>query len=309
MDLTIIIVNWNTKNLLQQCLASLEANPPACSSEIIVVDNGSVDGSQAMVQRDFPLVTLIANEENKGFAAANNQAILTSQGENILLLNSDTIVLPNALDIMLKFMRVHPEVGGVGCRLLNEDGTVQRSCWYGFPSLAFALIDALYLWKILPNSRLVRKSEVSVGEASKAIAVDHLLGACMLIRREVVEQVGLMDESYFLFLEETDWCYRIKEAGWEIYYVPEAQIVHLGERSVYKVPQRTLPQMYQSYCKFYGKHRSDALFHILLLKAIIAVAACIRIVLWTLRTVFSGEADKTRMVEGYWKVLAELSSM
>jgi GT2 family glycosyltransferase len=253
-------------------------------------------------------VYLIANESNLGFAAANNQALRVASGKHILLLNSDTVVPGNALNDMVSYVEVHPEVGAVGCRLLKTDGTVQRSCWRGFPSLTFALVDALYLWKLAPRWKLVQSSEIPVEDLQEPIEVDHLLGACMMVRQEVVKQVGKLDPGYFLFLEETDWCYRIKQAGYQIHYIPTAQIIHYGEQSVRKNPERSLPELYRSYCRFCRKMHHFGWSKMQLLKAIIAVAASLRVGLWLWRLFWSDRALARRMIWGYVRVLAELPS-
>jgi GT2 family glycosyltransferase len=216
------------------------------------------------------------------------------------------VVLGNALVEMVTYMDTHPYVGAVGCKLLNADGSVQRSCWKGFPSLAFALVDALYLWKLVPRWRLVQASEISVEDLQEPIEVDHLLGACMMVRQEVVEQVGELDPGYFLFLEETDWCYRIQQAGYRIHYVPTAQIIHYGEQSVRKNPERSLPELYRSYCRFCRKLHHFGWGKMQLLKAIIAVAASLRVGLWAWRFWRGDRSLSRRMINGYLRVLAKI---
>ena len=229
-----------------------------------------------------------------------------AEGRYILLLNPDTLVVEDTLPKMIEYLDTHPRVGAVGCKLLNSDGSVQRSCWRGFPSLTFALIDALYLWKLAPHWRLVRASEISVEELQEPIEVDHVLGACIMVREEVVAQVGKLDPGYFLFLEETDWCYRIQQAGYQIHYIPTVQIIHYGEQSVRKNPERSLPELYRSYCRFCRTLQHFGWGKMQVLKAIVAVAATLRIGLWTLRLCRGNRSLARRMVGVYLRVLVSL---
>jgi GT2 family glycosyltransferase len=199
----------------------------------------------------------------------------------------------------------------LGPRLNHADGSFQRSCWRGFPGLGMALADALYLWKI-PQLPFARQIEFNPDHLSAPIEVDHLLGACLLIRRVTWEQVGGLDEHFFLFLEETDWCYRAKQAGWRVVYDPLVSLVHLGKHSVNQNPHRNLPQFYRSYIQFYRKHFSLAPFRLGLLKTIIAAAALVRIALWQMRALrqFGPAARQARaMQSGYGRVLRELPGL
>ena len=191
-DITVCIVNWNTAKLLHDCLDSIYSNTWRAMLQVIVVDNYSSDDSVEMVRRDFPEVQLITNLENEGFAKANNQAFKVASGRYVLMLNSDTLVKPGAFDTMLDFMDQHLEAGAMGCKLLNADGTLQRSCWRGFPSLRMAAIDAFYLWKLLPDLPWVRGVEISRHELQQTIQVDHLLGACILARREILDRKSVV---------------------------------------------------------------------------------------------------------------------
>jgi len=306
LDLSIVIVSWNTRELLRECLDSVFATVRRFDFEIFVVDNASHDYTVHIVRAEFPSVRLIENRENVGFARANNQAIRHSRGRYLMLLNTDTVVQPGALEHMVAFLDDHPEAGALGCKLLNPDGTVQRSCWHGFPSLLDALVEALYLWRFVPNARLVRMVEIPISEMDQVLEVDHVLGACMMVRSETVEQIGLLDESFFLFLEETDWCYRMKQKGWKTYYTPDAQIIHYGQQSVSRDPLRCLPMINQSYCRYYRKHYGDSP-RISLLKVVLGLGALIRIGLWLKRVLFAnGGQHGKQMIRGYWRVLRQL---
>jgi len=208
--------------------------------EVFVVDNGSTDGSVQMVSREFPWVELIANEVNLGFVKANNQALRHCEGEYVLLLNSDTIVWPKALQSLVAFLDSYPEVGVVGAELRNKDNSLQPS-WNQFPSL----------WSEL-NGRNIRVRHL-YGD-SGAYLIDWIGGACMMVRRAVISDVGLLDENIFMYSEETDWCYRIRQAGWQVAYLPGACITHLGGASSASSPTRFSIELYKSKLFFFRKH-------------------------------------------------------
>lgn len=305
-DLSVIIVNWNTRELLRDCLESLQTASNSIAIEVWVVDNASTDGSPEMVGRQFPWVNLVANGSNLGFAAANNLALERATGRHILLLNSDTLVTGEALGGMLAYLQSHAQVGAVGCRLLNSDGTVQRSCWQGFPSLKSALIDALFLWKLSISWTLMRSSEIGVADLRHPLRVDHLLGACVMVPREVVTKVGMLDEGYFLFLEETDWCRRMQVAGYEIHHLPHVSIVHHGEKSARKNPSMSLREYYRSYCRFCRRTQGYGWLRMQALKSIITAACVLRVGLWLGRMISSRRNLAGHMAAGYVRVLFAL---
>lgn len=244
LDLTISIVSHNTKSLLKDCLDSIYHNTKKYEFEVIVVDNNSEDESAEMVEQEFPQVKLIRNTENLGFARANNQAIKQSKGKYTLLLNSDTIVISDAIVKIVNFMDTHPEAGVVGCRKLNPDLTVQPSVTV-LPNIWTVFFRFFRFKRLLPspkqrrfmgrffgpilgktiNSYLGWYSDNKAGEAR---IVDFVTGACFLIRRETINDVGLLDEKFFMYLEDDDWCVRIKRKGWQIYIHPDARIIHYG---------------------------------------------------------------------------------
>ncbi|MBC8447648.1 MAG: glycosyltransferase family 2 protein [Chloroflexi bacterium] len=230
MDLSVIIVNYNTASLLRACLSALRQHPLRRGSmDVWVVDNGSQDDSAAMVGEQFPEVHLLANEVNRGFAAANNQAIRLSQGRYVLLLNPDTEVFPGTLDEMLRFMDEHPQAGVVGAQLLNPDGSVQTSC-RAFPTLWAVFLRGSGLSRFFPRSRALRQYLMEDGDHGQTQEVDWLLGACLWMRRRTLDEVGWLDEGFFLYYEDIDWCYRARQAGWQIYYLPSARILHRHQR-------------------------------------------------------------------------------
>ena len=246
-DLSIVLVNWNTRDLLLSCLASLPAGLGGCSAEIWVVDNGSSDGSVAAVAAAHPEVRLMANRDNRGFAAANNQAIAASRGRYIVLLNSDTLVRPGALAALARFLDVHREVGIVGPELRNGDGSLQHS-WAAFPTLGSELLGR--------NVRARRP--YTTRDGGEAYSVDWVGGACFVIRREAIAQVGLLDEQYFMYSEEADWCWRARQRGWLVCYYPAAPIVHLGGQSSRMASARMRAELYRSKLIFFYKHRGLA---------------------------------------------------
>jgi hypothetical protein len=243
ISLSIVIVNWNVRDLLRHCLTSIlslgPANDPTSPLpfEIIVVDNASTDGSLEMLHADFSQITLIANRENRGFPAANNQGIAAAHGRYVLLLNPDTRVLEGALTKLVDFIEAHPDVGLVGPQLLHPDGRVQSSR-RRFPTLATLFLESTWLEPWTPDALLdhyyFRDQPDDV-----VLDVDWVTGAAMLVRHETIQQVGGMDESFFMYSEELDWCRRIKAAGWRVVYQPAAQIVHhVGKSSEQAVPAR-----------------------------------------------------------------------
>jgi len=251
MDLSIIIVNWNTKNLLLQCLESVYQTTKRIEMEVFVVDNGSTDGSVAAAKERFTEVKFIQNEINLGFAKANNQAMPLAVGKYLLLLNPDTMVKEGAIERLISFMEAHSEAGGAGAQLLNSDGSKQNSI-ANFPSLATELINKSLLRWLFP------KTFPGKGRSYREpIEVDSVIGACMIIRRDAIEQVGLLDEDYFLFLEETDWCYRMKRAGWKIYHVSQAEIYHFQGKGVEIEKRRARIEYFRSRYHFFKKNRGS----------------------------------------------------
>lgn len=252
-DVSIIIVNWNTSDLLAKCLRCVETTVKQASYEIWVVDNASTDGSPDMVRRDFPNVRLIANAENAGFARANNQAMKLASGRYVLLLNSDAFVKDNTIDYMVRFMDTHPEAGMAGCKLLYEDGRLQPSC-STFPTLATEVMIAFGLDKLFPGSPIFGRYMMTDWDYGDTRQVDVIMGAFMLARAEAIRQVGLLDEGFFMYSEEVDWCYRFKQAGWKIFYTPEVETVHLWGGSSKAVRVETLIRLYRSRVQFFRKH-------------------------------------------------------
>jgi len=263
MDLSVIIVNWNTKNLLLQCLESVYQTIKRVEMEVFVVDNGSMDGSIAAAKGRFPEVKFIQNEINLGFARANNQALSLAKGRYLLLLNPDTQVKKGAMERLISFMDAHPEAGGAGAQLLNSDGSRQNSI-ANFPSLATELLNKSLLRWFFPS--VFPGKERNYPEP---IEVDSVIGACMVVKRDAIEPVGLLDEGYFLFLEETDWCYRMRRTGWKIYHVPQAEIYHFQGKGVEMEKKKARVEYYRSLYRFFKKNRGRLQWFILLIGSVI----------------------------------------
>jgi len=223
-DLVISIVSYNSLNFLKECLGSIVANLPDVEYEIIVVDNASSDGSGEFVKRDFTQVRLISNSKNIGFAAANNKAIKSSNSKYILLINSDCRVYKDSLDRLLNFMEKNPEIGIAGPKIINSDGSIQLSC-RRFPSIISAGFHTI-LTGIVPNNPFSRKYKLADINRDKPFKVDWVSGSCMIIRRDALRNTGLLDENYFMYVEDTDICYRMWQKSWKVFYFPYAGVLH-----------------------------------------------------------------------------------
>lgn len=232
IDLSVVILNYNTVDLTRICLRTVFASKLGKHTmEVIVCDNGSTDGSREMIRKEFPHVTLIDNKKNLGFAAGNNPGIIRAKGRYILLLNTDTEVPQNTFRVMLEFMDSHPEVGVSTCKLLLPDGSMDPACHRGFPTpwAAFTYISGLE--RLFPQTKLFGEYHQGYENLNSIHEVDCIVGAFFLVRREVIKQVGLLDEDYFMYAEDIDWCYRIRRAGWKIIYNPTVTILHKKKQS------------------------------------------------------------------------------
>lgn len=265
IDLSIVIVSYNVRELLAQCLGSVASrqSPVArrenLTTEIFVVDNASRDGSAVMVRERFPSVRLIENVENRGFAAANNQAFAETHGRYVLMLNPDTVVRAGALETLVKFMddRALQRAGVCGGKLLYADGTFQHSA-FGFPTLAQILLDFFPLNWRLANSRLNGRYPRAWYARGEPFQVYHPLGADLLVRRECAQQVGWLDDQFFIYCEEIDWCMRIKRAGWQVWCVPQAEIVHHEAQSTIQFRDAMFVELWRARFRLFEKHYSGA---------------------------------------------------
>jgi len=252
VDLSIVILNWNVRDLLRQCLTSVYATRSTLATQVIVVDNASSDDSVAMVRGEFPDVRLIVNAANRGYTGGNNDGIAAAAGRYVLVLNPDTQVVGDALSTLVAYAEAHPDVGLVAPQLLNPDGSVQPSR-RRFPTLTTALFESTWLQSIAPHGVLNDYYMLDRSD-DETQPVDWAVGACLLVRREVVDQVGMLDEGFFMYSEELDWCRRIKGAGWKIVYLPKAQVIHhMGKSSDQVIAQRHI-YFQTSKVRYFRKH-------------------------------------------------------
>jgi GT2 family glycosyltransferase len=251
---SIVIVNWKTPKLLAACLDSLIKDPDHNQFELWVVDNASGDESLEMLSSQYPSVNVIANSENVGFSKACNQAVPQTQGEYVLLLNPDTIIYDNAVSKLAAFMDAHPDCGAAGPRVLNPDGTLQLACRRSFPNPAAAFFRLTYLSRLFPNHELFAKYNLTYTDPNSVTEVDALSGSCMMVRNSVIKKIGLLDEDIFMFGEDIDWCWRVKQAGWKVFYVPEAIVYHYHGASSRLRPVGATINLHRGMHVFYQKH-------------------------------------------------------
>ena len=280
IDLGIVIVNYNTRDLLRTCLHSVYASQGEFTFRVCVVDNASPDGSAEMVAAEFPQVQLIANAENVGYPSANNQGLemfgfTESPGavprvRFALLLNADTELPPDALAGMLHFMAVHPEAGVAGPRLSLLDGSLDLACRRSFPTPEISFYRMVGLSRLFPRSRRFGRYNVTYLDPDQVAEVDSVVGAFMLVRAEAILQAGLMDEQFFMYGEDLDWAFRIKAAGWKVYYNPAVQVLHV-KRAASRHSSRAHIEFYRAMDIFYRKHyaaQTPRWVHVLVVTAI-----------------------------------------
>jgi GT2 family glycosyltransferase len=272
MDISVVIVAWNAKRYLALCLESLESAPPRGSFEVIVVDNGSTDGTIELVEARYRWVKLLKSAENLGFAKGNNLAISQCQGRYIALVNPDVQVLPGCLDSLADFLDQNPKVGNVGPRVLNPDRTLQSTC-RRFPTLWNNFCSATSLASIFKGSRFFAGEHMLYFPHDRTLAVDVLVGCFSMIRREAFEAVGLLDEGLFIYGDDVDWCRRCWKAGWQVVFFPGAQAIHDRGKVTAPYPVRFAVAQQKSVLYFWSKHhgffavigiRSILVFHHLL---------------------------------------------
>lgn len=254
MRLSIIIVSWNVREDLVRCIQSIEENRPFAEFKIIVIDNASSDGTVAHIKQHFPEVTVIANKENRGFAAANSQGIKKARGQYLFFLNPDTIVHTLSLDVLMNFMDGNSDAGACGPKLLNDDGTTQPSV-RRFPTFRGALYRHT-VFRFLGIFRSEYKKWLMKDfNYDSEMDVDEVTGAALMVRRSVIDRIGGMDESFFMYYEEVDLCYRIKQSGWRTVFVPDAVVTHLGGRSASQISVMSRILMLTSLLIFFRKYR------------------------------------------------------
>jgi GT2 family glycosyltransferase len=299
-DLSIVIVSWNVRDLLHACLRALERDRRTVDMEVIVVDGGSGDGSANMVSQTFHWVDLIALDENVGFPRGNNIGLARADGRYVMLLNPDAETLPGALGRMVRFMDEHPDVGAVGPQLLNPDHSVQSSR-RRFPTLRTAFVESTWLQPYAPAQALRHYYALDLPDNATA-DVDWVVGAALAVRGEVLSEVGNLDEGYFMYSEELDWCRRIKDAGWRVIYYPAAQIVHhVGKSSEQAVTARHI-HFQRAKLRYFRKYHGVAAASLLRLFLLASYAwqLLVELAKWLL-----GHRRELRRqrIAAYWQVL------
>jgi N-acetylglucosaminyl-diphospho-decaprenol L-rhamnosyltransferase len=254
LDLSIVIVNWNTRDLLRDCLESVYASEGRFAFETIVVDNCSHDDSADMVRQEFHHVHLIESETNGGYAYANNLGLRRLQARYYLLLNPDTVLPPNALQDMLAFMDAHSEAGMAGPKLVMADGELDLACRRSFPTIGNSFCKLFGLSRLFPKSERFGRYNLTYLDPGEMAEVDSVVGAFMMVRREVIEQVGLLDEEYFMYGEDLDWALRAKQAGWKVYYCPHVTVLHYKRQASKQNPEKAHYEFWRAMHIFYRKH-------------------------------------------------------
>jgi len=271
-DVSVIIVNWNTKDHLIKCLGSLVEEQGRYSQEVIVVDNASSDGSSDAVANQFPQVKLIRNNENLGFARANNIGIRVSTGQYVCLINSDVIVQNGCIEKLVEFMDKNSSAGLAGPRILNPDGSLQISCRH-FPSLWNNLCQVLGFNKLFPKSVFFSEPFMKYWAHDQIRKVDALSGCFWMVRRKALDEVGLLDEDFFFYGEDIDWCRRFHNAGWDVKFYPGAEAIHFGGASSSNAPIRFYLEMQRADLQYWEKHHGrlgqSAYWMIILLRQLV----------------------------------------
>jgi N-acetylglucosaminyl-diphospho-decaprenol L-rhamnosyltransferase len=304
--LSIVIVSWNTREQLRACLRSVEI---ACQElagpvQTIVVDNASADGSTEMLNREFSWVTCVAHATNLGFAAAANHGIRSSAGKYILLLNPDTEVEPGSVARLVGFMEAHPDAGGAGPRILGADGVLQDSC-FPLPTVGREL------WRLFHLDRLQRLASYPLHEWSSngARRVETIQGACFLVRSDVLQDLGGLDERFYIYTEEVDLCRRMHDAGWSLFWVPQASIVHAGGQSTRQAAPRMFLELYRSKVQYFRKH--TGIWGARVYKFVLVTAAIPRVIVPAILAVLrpGTRAELEPVIRNYSSLLRALSAL
>jgi N-acetylglucosaminyl-diphospho-decaprenol L-rhamnosyltransferase len=280
VDLSIIIVNWKSADFLRQCLRTIYGVRRELRFEVIVIDNASFDGCRQLVENEFAEAKFVESSANLGFAGANNAAFEHATGRNVLFLNPDTEIVGLALESMVLTLDSNPFAGIAGCKLLNSDGSVQTSCIQAFPTVCNQLLDAEFLRLLFPRARIWGTGPL-FKNSSLPVSVEVVSGACLMIKRAVFEQVGFFTTAYFMYGEDADLCYKVKQAGWTVEYLGNSQVIHHGGRSAgARESLFATVMMKQSLCEFIRRRQGKE--QALLYRAFMAVAASIRLIIMSL---------------------------
>jgi GT2 family glycosyltransferase len=302
VDVSIIIVNLNTKDLLLGCLRSVFADTSGLAAEVIVIDNGSSDGSVEMVRQEFPQVRLKLNATNEGFARPNNEGMRMARGRLLFLLNSDTIVTPGAVGTLAAFLDAHPDCGACGPMLRYPDGRVQQSV-KGFPTLWTHACDMLFLDALFPSSRLFGAGEMRYFRYDQTAQVDHLMAAAFMVRREVLDTVGMFDERFAVYYNDMDWCYRIMQHGWKIFYIHTAEVIHYHGQTISRLNSdfSRLPEMHENVMWFYQKRYGS--WALVVYKLLLVIGFAVRTVGWQAARLIRSSERTRHMAEFSWRTL------
>ena len=255
MNLSVVIVTWNTKDIVQECLESLKEQAQRSDTEIIVVDNASSDHTPELIQKHCPWVKLVQNDTNLGFAGGNNIGVRLSKGKYIALVNSDVVVPKDCLEKMIQYMEQHPDIGMLGPKMLLKDGSLGQSCM-GFPSIWNWFCRAFALDRLFKSSRLFGGFLMTHFQYDRVIDVDVLTGWFWMVRREALDRVGLLDERFFMYGEDIDWSKRFHEAGWRVVFYPEAEAVHYCGASSSNAPTRFYVEMSRANMQYCRRHHT-----------------------------------------------------
>jgi len=287
--LSIIIVTWSSEEFIKNCLNSIFNTQGSIDLEVILIDNASVDGTVKIIKEFEPEVTLIPNRENLGYAKGNNQGIEVATGNYILLLNPDVVLKENTLKLVLDFMEEHEEIDGLGPQLLNPDGTIQPSC-REFPDFSILLWEFTGLNYLFPKNRIFGRWRMGYFDFQSPTEVDQPMGSFLLLRREILQKVGMFDERFPIFFNDVDLCYRIKKSGGKLYFYPEAKAFHIKGGSTYKAKPKMILSSHISFFRFLDKYKKGFFNKILVYLSgiILIIAALFRIIFYSLRRVFSG---------------------
>ena len=290
--LSIVIVNWNTKDLLMACLDSLSKQQITYKTEIIVVDNASSDGSAEIVNKNYQHVKLIRNDMNLGFGKANNIGMKQSHGRYICLLNSDVVVLPGCIESLIKFMDQNKSIGISSPKILSPDMIMQSTC-RKLPSLWNNICETLYLNRLFPKSNLLSGEHMTFFDHATISKVEGLAGCCLMIRKAALDQAGLFDERFFIYFEETDLCKRFRLAGWDIVYFPDAAIIHHHAGSSSKDPVRFNIEFIKSQMQYWKKNHSKAA--VIIFMFILLIHHGTRLILRSISYIFTAPAKRIQM--------------
>ena len=305
MRLSIIIVNWNQRDMLADCLQSFVPKLQPNREEVIVVDNASTDGSVEMLAERYPEVRLIRNSKNRGFAAANNQGFAVARGHYLLLLNNDTLVHGDVLNRAYEYMERHADVAVMGCKVLNDDGTTQVSTTQ-YPSLTNLALLTSGLWK-LPWPKFLGRYQMAHWQRDDVRDVDTISGCFMLVRESAMDQVGVLDERFFFFGEETDWCKRFRDAGWRVTFAPVGEITHFGSVSARRLNHERDLMLSRAMVRLHRKHRG--LVSAMLVWFVLLVFNLSRVGFWALRSMFSRRPEVRARCSHFFGVVREFFSV